>query len=180
MISAITGSFLIWIYCNMTKLSTNASVARCDLSVYNDTAAYAGSECDYYNVPAALACAREDLAERRRVSVVFNVDLLAEACADERTQVGVAESEVAGIQNHARIAGSGAGGSDTDGVQLVDSYLRVVKSLPDGLCDRIRDLLRRTREVGLAGCLGYDIVIFIDQTDFDVSSAEVDTYIVLH
>lgn len=90
------------------------------------------------------------------------------------------ESEVAGIQNHARIAGSSAGGSDTDGVQLVDSYLRVVKSLPDGLRDRIRDLLRRTREIGLAGCLGYDIVIFIDQTDFDVSSAEVDTYIVLH
>ena len=164
----------------MSQLGAAVVESGVDPAVDDDTAAYAGSEGDYYNVPAALASAREDLAERRRVSIVFNVDLLAEACADERTQVGVAESEVAGIQNHARIAGSSAGGSDTDGVQLVDSYLRVVKSLPDGLRDRIRDLLRRTREIGLAGCLGYDIVIFIDQTDFDVSSAEVDTYIVLH
>ena len=44
-----------------------------DPAVDDDTAAYAGSEGDYDNVPAALASAREDLAERRRVSVVFNV-----------------------------------------------------------------------------------------------------------
>ena len=164
----------------MPKLRAAEVESGVDLAVYYDSAADSCAESDYYDVPIALAGAGEYFAECRCVGVVLDIDFLAQACADQRAQVGVAESQVAGIQHHAGISGGGAGGADTDGVQLVDGHLGFVERFPYCFGDGIRDLLGRAWEVGLAGRLCNDVVVLVNKTYLDVCSSEVDTYIVLH
>ena len=160
---------------HVTQLRAREVGAAVNLAVDDDAAADACAEGDGNGVLRALCGACEVLSQSRRVRVILDEHLFAEALVHHLGDLPVVEVKVRGILDDAGLRVHRAGNADTDALHLVHGDARLLARLHRDLRHAVADIALGTGHIGLAGRLGDNLVVFVHHTRDDVGTAEVDS-----
>ena len=157
----------------MADLPCRAVDAGQELPAEDDAAADAGAEGDGHEVRDSAATAGDLLTEGRTVGVVFDVGGFVQPLFDEVAQRGIVEPEVRG-ELHDALFVDGTGGADADGCDVVEGHAGFAQREETGLPHGVGDLFGGTGRVRFHAGRSDHLILFVDDADGDVGTAEVD------
>ena len=166
-------------YYHMSEFGPGEIESRINFVVYDYSAADSSAQRDHHGVFRAFRGSCDRFGESCGVGVVFDVYCFhSEIFLEDVRNREIDEVEVVGVFNDAFFAVGGTGSCDAGIFDLIDSQSLCVKKFLAEIRHVANDRAAFTFCSGRNAVLDQDVLVFVDDSDSYIRSAEIDSEII--